>query len=62
GRVVSVSSIFVSASNEIGAFESGLMAKTFGTIHSVIIGSGFTLILVIIIWARTKELLKVKLI
>lgn len=62
GRVLSVNSIFVSTSNEIGAFESGLLAKTFGTVPSVLIGGSLTLVIVGFIWVRTKELLHVKLI
>lgn len=46
GRVSSVSSIFVSASNEIGAFESGVAAKLMGLIPSVIFGGVMTLLVV----------------
>ena len=38
GRVSSVSSMFISSSNEIGAFESGFAAKIMGLIPSVIFG------------------------
>jgi MFS family permease len=38
GRVSSVNSIFVGSSNEIGAFESGVMAKLIGTVPSVVLG------------------------
>jgi MFS family permease len=38
GRVASVNSVFISLSNEIGSFESGLAAKIFGLIPSVIYG------------------------
>ena len=38
GRVSSVSTMFISSSNEIGAFESGFMAKLLGLIPSVVIG------------------------
>jgi MFS family permease len=38
GRVASVNSIFISLSNEIGSFESGLAAKIFGLVPSVIYG------------------------
>ncbi len=62
GRVLSVNSIFVSTSNEIGAFESGLLAKAFGTVPSVLIGGSLTLVIVGLIWIKTKELLHVKLI
>ena len=46
GRVSSVNSIFIGASNEIGAFESGLAAKLMGLIPSVIIGGVVTLLVV----------------
>jgi MFS family permease len=38
GRVSSVNSIFVGSSNELGAFESGVMAKVLGTVASVVAG------------------------
>ena len=38
GRVSSVSTMFISSSNEIGAFESGFAAKLLGLIPSVILG------------------------
>lgn len=38
GRVASVNSVFISLSNEIGSFESGLAAKIFGLVPSVIYG------------------------
>ncbi len=43
GRVASVSTMFISSSNEIGAFESGFAAKLLGLIPSVIIGGGIAL-------------------
>lgn len=46
GRVSSVNSMFIGSSNEIGAFESGLAARFFGTIPSVIIGGAITLVVV----------------
>jgi MFS family permease len=44
GRVASVSSIFVGSSNEIGEFESGVMAKLLGTVPSVVLGGCMTLV------------------
>jgi MFS family permease len=44
GRVQSVNSIFVSASNEIGAFESGVAAKFLGLRSSVLAGACLTLL------------------
>jgi MFS family permease len=46
GRVSSVSFIFVSSSNEFGAFESGATAALFGPIGSVVLG-GFGTIAVV---------------
>ncbi len=61
GRVVSVNSIFVTSSNEIGAFESGLAASLFGTVPSVLLGGGFTIIIIIIVFLKSKELMNLKL-
>ena len=47
GRVASVNSIFISSSNELGAFESGLTAKLMGTIPAVIFGGMMTLFSVV---------------
>lgn len=38
GRVASVNMLFITASNELGDFESGVMAGLFGTVPAVIIG------------------------
>lgn len=46
GRVSSVNSMFIISSNEIGAFESGLAAKLFGLVPSVVFGGVGTLIVV----------------
>ncbi|MGZ4809874.1 MAG: MFS transporter [Thermoanaerobaculia bacterium] len=48
GRVSSVNQIFIGASNEIGAFESGVAAKLLGTVPSVIFGGTMTLLVVAI--------------
>ncbi len=47
GRVASVNSIFIGSSNELGAFESGLTAKIFGTVNAVVIGGTLTILTVI---------------
>jgi MFS family permease len=49
GRVSAVSMLFVGASNELGEFESGVMARLFGTVPSVVIG-GIGTLLVVAIW------------
>ncbi len=46
GRVSAVSSMFIGASNELGAFESGVMARLFGTVPSVVLGGCATLLVV----------------
>lgn len=38
GRVSSVNSIFVGSSNELGAFESGVVAKLLGAVNAVVLG------------------------
>ncbi|HZP12047.1 MAG TPA: MFS transporter, partial [Nevskiaceae bacterium] len=60
GRVQSVNSIFVTTSNELGAFESGVAAKLMGTVPSVIFGGVMTLVTVAWIWRRSRELFAVK--
>jgi hypothetical protein len=46
GRVSSVNAIFIGSSNEIGAFESGVAARVFGTAPSVVIGGVVTVVIV----------------
>lgn len=42
GRVTAVEMVFISASNELGAFESGVIAKLLGTVTSVVVGGALT--------------------
>jgi len=56
GRVSSVSTIFITSSNELGAFESGLAARAFGTVPSVVFGGLMTLAVVGITWWRAPKL------
>ena len=50
GRVSAVSSVFVSASNELGEFESGLTAAWLGPVEAVVAG-GVGAVVVTLIWA-----------
>ena len=50
GRVAAVNSVFIGASNELGEFESGLVAAYAGTVGAVVIGGVGTL-LVAAVWA-----------
>jgi hypothetical protein len=47
GRVSAVNTVFIVASNDIGGFESGLTARLFGPVVSVV-GGGICTILVVI--------------
>jgi MFS family permease len=57
GRVSAVNSLFVGSSNEIGAFESGLAAKLFGLVPSVV-GGGIITIASVIITSRLSPSLR----
>jgi MFS family permease len=46
GRVSAVNNIFIGSSNEIGEFESGVMARLMGVIPSVVFGGCMTLVVV----------------
>ena len=61
GRVASVNSIFLSASNELGAVESGVAAKLMGTVPSVVFGAAATFATVGYVWSRSKKLFAVRL-
>jgi len=56
GRVSSVNSIFITSSNEIGAFESGLAARFLGTVPAVVFGGVMTLLVVGITWWKAPKL------
>ena len=60
GRVMSVNSMFVNSSNELGQFESGVTAKLFGTVPAVIFGGSMTLLVVIYTWFRSPTLRKMQ--
>lgn len=56
GRVSSVNSIFISSSNELGAFWSGAMARLLGLVPSVVIGGLLTIGVVGVTAARAPKL------
>jgi len=45
GRVNAVESVFISASNELGAFESGVAAALIGAVPAVVLGGVLTIVL-----------------
>lgn len=60
GRVMSVNSMFINSSNELGQFESGLAAKLMGVTPSVIFGGVMTLTVVIVTWFKAPSLRKME--
>ena len=58
GRVAAVNGMFVSSSNELGAFESGLAAKYMGTIAATVFGGCMTIAVVVLSWMKTSDLFK----
>jgi hypothetical protein len=51
GRVTSVEMVFISASNELGAFESGVAASLLGAVPAVVAGGAITVALAVV-WPR----------
>ena len=60
GRVMSVNSMFINSSNELGQFESGVMAKLLGVVPSVAFGGTMTLLVVITTWFKAPLLRKLE--
>ena len=56
GRVAAVNTMFVSSSNELGDFESGVMAHWLGTIRAIRVGGCLTLGVVGLIAVKAKGL------
>ena len=56
GRVAAVNGMFVSSSNELGAFESGLAAKYMGTVMATVFGGCMTMLVVGLSWLKTSDL------
>ena len=50
GRVSAVNMVFISTSNEVGQFESGLTAQWFGTVPAVVLG-GLGTMFIVGLWA-----------
>jgi MFS family permease len=56
GRVSALNSLFIGTSNELGAFESGLVANFFGPVFSVVSGGIGTLVIVILMTWLSPQL------
>ncbi|MDH4148804.1 MAG: MFS transporter, partial [Acidimicrobiia bacterium] len=50
GRVLAVEAVFIGASNELGAFESGVTAHWFGLVPAIVLGGILTIAVVIVWW------------
>lgn len=58
GRVSAVNSLFIGTSNELGGYESGVVAEYFGTTASVVSGGVGTLLVVLIVavlWPQLRN-------
>jgi MFS family permease len=56
GRISALNSIFITSSNEIGSFESGLAAKLLGLVPSVVFGGSMTLMISLFIRSKFPAL------
>jgi MFS family permease len=61
GRVSSVNFVFIGASNELGAFESGFLARLLGAVPSVVAGALVTLGVVGLVALRVPDLRRMNL-
>ena len=60
GRVMSVNSMFINSSNELGQFESGIAAKILGVVPSVVFGGCMTWLVVVGTWFKAPTLRKLE--
>jgi MFS family permease len=58
GRVSAVNFIFISSSNQLGAFESGITAAWFGPVPSVVAGGVGTVLVVLAVILKWPEVLR----
>jgi MFS family permease len=59
GRVSAVNNVFITASNDIGGLESGVTAKLFGAVNSVLIGGVGTILVVLgasALWPQLRRI------
>ncbi len=59
GRVLAVENVFIGASNELGAFESGMAAQQFGLVPAVAGGGFATIAVVVLFWLGFKPLRRI---
>jgi hypothetical protein len=59
GRVNAVEMVFISASNELGAFESGVAAALIGAVPAVVAGGVATIVVAALWWKLFPQLARV---
>jgi MFS family permease len=59
GRVTAVEMVFISASNELGAFESGVAAALIGAVPAVVLGGAATVVVAGLWWKLFPSLARV---
>ncbi len=59
GRVNAVEMVFISASNELGAFESGVAAALIGAVPAVVVGGAATVVVAVVWWRLFPALARV---
>ncbi len=59
GRVTAVEMVFISASNELGAFESGVAAALIGAVPAVVLGGAATVVVAGVWWKLFPSLARV---
>ncbi len=60
GRTSAVNTVFISSSNELGDFESGVVAGFIGPVAAVVVGGVGTLLVVIGVWKLFPQLVALK--
>lgn len=60
GRVLSVNSMFIMSSNELGQFESGVAAKLLGPVRSVVFGGSMTILIALLVGIKFPKLRKME--
>jgi hypothetical protein len=56
GRVLAVENVFIGASNELGAFESGVAGELLGTVGAIVLGGTATIVVAGIWWGAFPAL------
>lgn len=56
GRISAINSMFIGSSNELGEFESGVVAKFIGPVGAVLFGAGACFVTIALVWALAPAL------